>query len=180
MPLRGWMWCQIVTRALFLFMRAGSWHKNNWKLTNEWVWARSWTCRTCLNSHSASDKYVGIIEETGIWNTDAFQYSINSTLSSGEFSKSSANKQKAVGTTDESAIEIQLWPLTASCREAVVYRWFNRTLCKRGAVSQGMFWFSLLPHYRHNVSPCFHIHHLSQPSLLNFELLLSQEHVNFT
>ena len=94
MPLRGWMWCQIVTRALFLFMRAGSWHKNNWKLTNEWVWARSWTCRTCLNSHSASDKYVGIIEETGIWNTDAFQYSINSTLSSGEFSKSSANKQK--------------------------------------------------------------------------------------
>ena len=31
--------------------------------------------------------------------------------------------------------------LTASGREAVIYGWFNRTLCKRGAVFGGMFLF---------------------------------------
>ena len=51
-----------------------------------------------LYSRSVSDKYMGIIEKTRSQNAGAFQRSINGTLSSGEFSKSLANKREAVGT----------------------------------------------------------------------------------
>ena len=46
-------------------------------------------------SRSTSDKYTG---KTGSQNEGAFQCSIKGILSSGEFSKSLANKQEAVGT----------------------------------------------------------------------------------
>ena len=52
---------------------------------------------TTILSHSASDKYMGIIEKTGSQNASAFQRSINGTLFSGEFSKSLTSKQEAVG-----------------------------------------------------------------------------------
>ena len=48
-------------------------------------------------SRSASDKYMGITEKTGSQNEGVFQSSINGILSSGELSKSLANKQEAVG-----------------------------------------------------------------------------------
>ena len=50
-----------------------------------------------MRSRSASDKYMGIIEKTGSQNASTFQRLINSTLFSGEFSKSLTSEREAVG-----------------------------------------------------------------------------------
>ena len=53
--------------------------------------------RCKVYSRSASDKYTGIIENTGSQNASAFQRLINGTLFSGEFSKSLTSEKEAVG-----------------------------------------------------------------------------------